>query len=159
MYLNQMYGYVFRPVCDNYISLCMDMYLHQIVACNITKVLFRVWIVLCFAWFELFCVLLYLNCYVFCFIWVVLYFSTLLDELWKEKIKDSAFTRWEVFMHLIEFPLYAPWLYIYDGCKNNPITQKRVVTQNSYLNGKTGNCPENRRVVTNHKFSVCNTVL
>ena len=26
------------PVCDNYISLCMDMYLHQIVACNITKV-------------------------------------------------------------------------------------------------------------------------
>src|SRR6185436_20972848 len=38
MYLNQMYGYVFRPVCDNYISLCIDMYLHQIVACNITKV-------------------------------------------------------------------------------------------------------------------------
>ena len=38
MYLNQMYGYVFRLVCDNYISLCMDMYLHQIVACNITKI-------------------------------------------------------------------------------------------------------------------------
>ena len=38
MYLNQMYGYVFRLVCDNYILLCMDMYLHQIVACNITKV-------------------------------------------------------------------------------------------------------------------------
>ena len=31
MYLNQMYGYVFPPVCDNYILLCMDMYLNQIV--------------------------------------------------------------------------------------------------------------------------------
>ena len=49
--------------------------------------------------------------------------------------------------------------YIYDGWKNNPRTQKRVVTQNSYLTGKTGKCTENRRVVTNHKFSVCNTVL
>ena len=38
MYLNQMYRYVFSPVCDNYISLCMDMYLNQMVACNITKV-------------------------------------------------------------------------------------------------------------------------